>query len=124
MSKLTYHPDRGDVIHMDFSPSSGREMAGPHYALVLSTIAFSRATGMCVVLPCTTKFHPDQRLHETHLMMELPPIQGLKERGWVYVHQLRTIDYRTRGASLAGKVGSEFLLDVLDRTLAIIDPPV
>ena len=124
MRKLTYHPDRGDVIHMNFSPSSGREMAGPHYALVLSTIAFSRKTGLCVVLPRTSKFHPDQRLHETPLMMELPPISGLNERGWVYVHQLRTIDYRQRGASFIAKVEQVFLLEVLDRTLAIIDPPV
>lgn len=123
MSKLTYHPDRRDVIHMNFSPSSGREMAGPHYALVLSTIAFSRKTGLCIVLPATTKYHADQRLHDTQLMVQMPPLPDLSERGWVYVHQIKTIDYRERGASFVGKVPEDFLLDVLDRTLAIIDPP-
>lgn len=123
MSKLTYHPDRRDVVHMNFSPSSGREMAGPHYALVLSTIAFSKKTGLCVVLPATTRYHADQRLHGTQLMLEMPLIPGLSERGWVYIHQIRTIDYRLRGASLVGQIPEQFLLDVLDRTLAIIDPP-
>jgi mRNA interferase ChpB len=123
LSKLTYHPGRGDVIHMNFSPSSGREMAGPHYALVLSSAAFSRKTGLCVVLPATTKYHADQRLHDTHLMVEMPPLKHLPQRGWVYVHQIKTIDYRERGTEFVEKVPEDFLLDVLDRTLAIIDPP-
>ena len=66
MSKRTYHPQRGDIIHINFSPSSGREFTGPHYGLVISTVAFSRSTGLCIVLPTTTNYHSEQRLHETN----------------------------------------------------------
>ena len=122
MSKRTYHPQRGDIIHINFSPSSGREFTGPHYGLVISTVAFSRSTGLCIVLPTTTKYHSEQRLHETNLMVELPEIAELKARGWVYTHQIKTVDYRERGATFVARVDDEFLLDAMDRCRAFIDP--
>lgn len=122
MSKRTYHPARGDIAHLNFAPSSGREFTGPHYALVISTVAFSRATGLCIVLPATTKHHADLRLHETPLMMQLPELPELKQTGWVYTNQIRTIDFRERGASFVAKVDDAFLLEAMDRARAFIDP--
>ncbi|WP_386687050.1 type II toxin-antitoxin system PemK/MazF family toxin [Lonepinella sp. MS14437] len=29
-------PKRGDIIHLQFDPATGREMQGKHYALVIS----------------------------------------------------------------------------------------
>ena len=122
MSKRTYHPGRGDVLHVNFAPSAGREFTGPHYGLVISSVAFARATGLCIVLPATTKYHHDQRLYETNLMARMPEVPGLREPGWVYTHQVKTIDYRERGASFVAKVDDDFLIDVMDRVRAFIDP--
>jgi mRNA-degrading endonuclease toxin of MazEF toxin-antitoxin module len=125
LSKQAYHPARGDIIHCNFSPASGREFALRHYAVVISTLAFSKATGMCIVLPLTTKYHHDKRLFETQLMVEMPPVKGLTERGWVYTHQIKTIDYREREASLQARLEDEhldFLIDVMERARALIDP--
>ena len=33
---MAYLPNRGDIVHLDFDPSSGREMKGPYFGLVLS----------------------------------------------------------------------------------------
>jgi len=33
---LSYTPDRGDLVHVNLSPSAGRGLTGPHYALILS----------------------------------------------------------------------------------------
>jgi mRNA interferase ChpB len=122
LSKRTYHPDRGDIIHLNFSPSSGREFTGPHYGVVISTVTFSRSTGLCICLPATTKYHADQRLLETQLMVQLPQIPQLKQTGWVYSHQIKTIDYRERGATFVAKVDDDFLIDVMERARAFIDP--
>ncbi len=110
---------------MNFAPSSGREFTGPHYALVLSSLAFSKSTGLCIALPLTTKFHPEQKLLNTNLMVQVPPVAGLPQQGWVYTHQIKTIDYRERGASLAGRIGDadlDFLIDIMERVRAFIDP--
>jgi mRNA-degrading endonuclease toxin of MazEF toxin-antitoxin module len=125
VSKQTYHPGRGDVIHVNFSPSAGREFGLPHYGLVISSSAFSRQTGMCICLPMTTKHHAENRLHETPLMARMPVIKGLHEQGWVYIHQIKTIDFRERGAAYVGKIGEDdldFLIDVMERVRALIDP--
>jgi mRNA-degrading endonuclease toxin of MazEF toxin-antitoxin module len=125
VSKHAYHPERGDIIHVNFSPSGGHEFADPHYALVLSTQRFSKATGFCIVLPLTTKFHPDQKLRDSPLMVRMPKLAGLNEQGWVYLHQIRSIDYRYRGAAYHTRIDDEnldFLIDVMDKVRAFIDP--
>lgn len=125
MSKTAYHPARGDIIHINFSPSSGKEFGLPHFGLVISSLAFSKHTGLCIVLPMTTKFHIDQRLQNLPLMVKMPPIEGLKEEGWIHTHQIKTIDYRERGAALKTRLGDDhldFLIDVMDRVRAFIDP--
>lgn len=125
MSKTTYHSSRGDIIHLNFAPSADKEFTGPHYALVISSKAFSKATGLCICLPLTTKYHHEAKLHETQLMVQLPKITGLEKDGWVYIHQIKTIDYRERSATYTGKIADQdldFLIDVMDRVRALIDP--
>ena len=33
---MAYLPKRGDIIHLTFDPSSGKEMLGKHYGLVIN----------------------------------------------------------------------------------------
>ena len=125
VSKQTYHPARGDIMHVNFSPSSGHEFAGPHFALAISSLAFSKSTGLCMVLPLTTKYHPEQKIYGTPVMVKMPRVAGLDAEGWVYTHQIRTIDYRERGANLRSKIPDDqldFLIDVMERVRAFIDP--
>lgn len=122
MSKRTYHPERGDIVHLNFTPSAGREFTGPHFGIVISSLVFSKGTGLCIVLPATTKYHADERLLDTPLMVQLPQVPGLKQTGWVYTHQIRAIDYRERGATFIAKVDDDFLIDVMERARAFIDP--
>lgn len=123
MSKHAYHPDRGDIIHLNLSPSAGHELTGPHFALVISTMRFSRATGFSIVVPGTTKYHAEQRLVGQQLMVKLPPIFKLAQEGWLYPHQVKSLDYRDRGVSFVAKLeDDDFLIDIMDRVRALIDP--
>jgi mRNA-degrading endonuclease toxin of MazEF toxin-antitoxin module len=123
LSAHTYHPERGDIIHLNLSPSAGHELTGPHFALVLSTSRFSKATGFAIVVPGTTKFHADQRLAGQQLMVKLPPLAKLAQDGWLYPHQIKSLDYRDRGMSFVTKLNDDdFLIDVMDRVRAFIDP--
>ena len=122
MSKQTYHPERGDIIHLNFSPSAGQEMTGPHFPLVLSTSRFSKATGFSIVVPGTTKCHAEQRLAGQQLMVKLPPVFKLAKR-LAYPHQVKSLDYRDRGVSFVAKLDDDdFLIDIMERVRAFIDP--
>ena len=118
MSKRTYHPERGDIVHVNFAPSAGREFTGLHYGLVISPARFNRQTGLAICLPTTTKFH------DTSLQLELPAMPELKQRGWVWIHQIKTLDYRERSASFVCKLPSNFVVEVMERTRVLIDPTI
>lgn len=123
MSRQTYHPERGDIIHLNLAPSAGHELTGPHFAIVLSTMRFSKATGFTIVVPGTTKFHPEQKLAGQQLMVRLPTVDKLTREGWLYPHQVKSLDYRDRGVSFVAKLDNDdFLIDVMDRVRAFIDP--
>ena len=123
MSKQTYHPDRGDIIHLNLSPSAGHELTGPHFALVISTARFSKATGFAIVVPATTKYHAEQRLAGQQLMVKLPALASIDQDGWLYPHQVKSLDYRDRDVSLVARLeDDDFLIDVMERVRAFIDP--
>ena len=122
MSKQTYHPDRGHIVHLNFAPSAGRELTGPHFALVISSQKFSKATGFVIVVPGTSKFHGDQRHNNQQLMIPLPRLEGLTKEGWLYPHQVKSLDYRERSLTFVTRVEDDFLIDVMDRVRAFIDP--
>ncbi len=123
MSKQTYHPDRGDLVHLNLSPSAGHELTGPHFALVISTARFSRATGFSIMVPGTTKYHAEQRLSGQQLMLKLPVVLRLIQEGWLYPHQVKSLDYRDRGVSFVAKLDDDdFLIDIMERVRAFIDP--
>jgi mRNA-degrading endonuclease toxin of MazEF toxin-antitoxin module len=119
-----YHPERGDLIHMNFDPAAGHEVSGLHFAVVISTIRFSTATGLCIVVPGTRKYHPEQKIIGAQLMVALPNIPALpKQQGWVYTHQVKSVDYRDRNARFVAKIEDlDFLIEVMDRVRAFIDP--
>jgi mRNA-degrading endonuclease toxin of MazEF toxin-antitoxin module len=123
LSKQAYHPDRGDIIHLNLSPSAGHELTGPHFALVISTTRFSKATGFCIAVPGTTKYHADQRLAGQQLMVKLPNIPQLAREGWLYPHQVKSLDYRERDVVFVAALNDDdFLIDIMDRVRAFIDP--
>lgn len=125
MSKRTYVPERGDVVHVNLGGTGGtREMDGPHFALVMSRAEFNRKTGLCVLLPATSKDHPELG----SLAVELPPLRGLQREGWVHVHHVRSIDFRERSASQAASLDlqgnalhRQFMDDLVDRLFAVMD---
>ena len=51
---MTYIPDRGDVIWLDFDPTKGSEIQKTRPALVLSPKPFNTKIKLALVAPITT----------------------------------------------------------------------
>lgn len=51
---MSYTPDQGDVIWLDFDPSSGKEIMKRRPAFVISRKAFNEHTGIAIVAPITS----------------------------------------------------------------------
>ena len=58
MSVRTYHPQRGDLVEMNFYPAAGREIAKRRPAIVLSPLGYNRKTGLCIAVPTSTDLTP------------------------------------------------------------------
>jgi len=90
-----YTPKRGDLVHLNFSPQVGHELAGPHYGLVISAQAYSVATGLAMICPITSKTDK-----VSGFQVPLPP--GGRIRGVVLSSEVRTVDYLQRGVTFEG----------------------
>ena len=122
MARLTYTPERGDLVHVNLSPSAGRELTGPHYALVLSSKTYNRASGLVVCAAVTSRIRHgpfEVLLPKGHL----PAKAGAGEVDSVILSDaLRQLDYRERSMALVAKCPRDILDEVTVRSLALIDP--
>jgi mRNA interferase MazF len=122
MARLAYTPERGDLVHVNLSPSAGRELTGPHYALVLSSKSYNHATGLAVCAAITSRARGgpfEVNLPSGHL----PPKAGVGDVDSVILSDaLRQLDYRERSMTLIAKCPREILDEVTIRSLSLIDP--
>jgi mRNA interferase MazF len=94
MTAAVYAPDTGDLIWTDFDPTKGREQAGRRPALVVSSAAFTKNTGLAIVCPITSHVRP----FPTSVV--LPP--GLPITGEILISHIRSIDTTARAIRHAG----------------------
>jgi len=123
MAFKTYIPERGDLIHLNWYPSAGREMQDEHYGLVLSPREFNKQTELAMVCPTTSQV--SQRSWAFAVLLEmgtLPPKEGKMVDSVILVDQTKALDYRYRGAKKVAECPKEVLDEVTEIVLAIMDP--
>jgi len=86
-----YVPTSGDMVWLDFNPVSGHEQRGKRPALVMTPLAYNRASGLCFVLPITSK--------EKGYPFEVPLPEESETRGVILADQGRTVDWKARKAT-------------------------
>lgn len=109
---MPYVPERGDVAWLSFAPQAGHEQAGHRPALVLSPAAYNKKVGLAIFCPITTqvKGYP----------FEVPVPPGYKAEGVVLADQVRTMDWRARGARLCCRLPQATVSEVLEKLGTLI----
>ncbi|PKU21730.1 type II toxin-antitoxin system PemK/MazF family toxin [Telmatospirillum siberiense] len=111
---MSYDPEAGDVVWLDFTPHAGHETAGRHPAIILTPRAYQVATGLALVVPVTTKAKGGS--------FEVP-IRGAKRiKGVALANELRTIDYAARQAEKFDVCPAEALARIRDIGEALLRP--
>jgi mRNA interferase MazF len=110
-----YVPDRGDIVWLAFTPQSGREQAGRRPAVVLTPARYNEKVSLAVCCPITSqvKGYPFE--------VALP--EGLPVSGVVLADQVKSLDWRTRGAALACRVPPGVLEETLLKLGALLAIP-
>lgn len=111
-------PERGDILHLQFDPASGKEMKGDHYCLVLSPKAFNKRFRLAMVCPISSGVAPVAR--ESGFLVSLIGA-GLSLHGAVHAHQLKTIDWEARKAKLKEKAPAHIVQEVIDCIIPVLE---
>lgn len=97
-----YVPNAGDVVWLQFDPQAGHEQAGLRPALVLSPERYNAMRGMMICCPMTSRIKG--YVFEV-VVSQTPPSVVLAD-------QLKSLDWRARGAIHKGAVPPQVLADV------------
>lgn len=109
----SYIPLLGDVVHLNWSPTLGHEMAGPHYGLVVSADLFNQATGTAVVVPITSK---GGKLSGFELVIQAGRVNGV-----AVLSGLCALDYQTRDMQFEARAGAELVTEA-NRRIRMVFP--
>ncbi len=107
----TYVPERGDLIWVDFDPSTGTEQAGNRPAIVLSTKVFSRGTNLALVAPITSSV----RGHGMEVSVDGSSINGV-----ILCQQVKVIDFVERNVKKEESAPASVTNEALKKVRAIL----
>ena len=105
MVGVDYVPARGDIIWINFSPQAGHEQAGHRPALVVSPRDYNERSSVALVCPITST------IREYPFEVALP-LGGLVT-GVVLADQIRSQDWRARGARFVAQAPEPIVAEVL-----------
>ena len=111
-------PERGDILHLQLDPSSGKEMRGDHFCLVVSPKTFNKRFQLAMVCPISGGSATVAR--DTGFLISLMGF-GLKTDGNVHAYQLKTLDWTTRNAQRIEKAPDEIVQQILGCLIAVFE---
>jgi mRNA interferase MazF len=106
----SYVPNAGDIVWLSFDPQAGHEQAGHRPAVVLSPSAYNAKTSLMICCPMTSqiKNYP----FEVRIAGASPSA--------VLADQVKSLDWRKRGARRKGTISAAELAEVRAKIRALI----
>jgi mRNA interferase MazF len=106
----SYVPDAGDIVWLSFDPQTGREQAGHRPAVVLSPSAYNAKTSLMICCPMTSQIK--------NYPFEVGIAGGSPSS--VLADQVKSLDWRKRGARRKGMISAAELVEVRAKIRALI----
>ncbi len=110
---LTWVPERGDVIWLEFDPQAGREQAGRRPAVVLSPASYNAPTSRALCVPVSTK--------AKGYPFEVPLPEDFPVQGVAFADQVKCLDWRARHAHPVAALPPTVLTALLARTRTLLE---
>ncbi|WP_018086841.1 endoribonuclease MazF [Desulfurispora thermophila] len=107
-----YVPGRGDLVWLQFNPRAEHEQAGERPALVISPLSYNQRVGLALMCPVTSKVkgYPFEVLLPADL-----PVSGV-----VLADQIKSLDWRARGARFICRVPEKVMREVIEKLQLLI----
>ena len=111
-------PERGDILHLAFDPASGSEMKGRHFCLVLSPRTFNARFKLAMVCPISGGSAAAAR--SAGFLLPLTGL-GMRTDGQVHAHQIKSLDWSSRQASLVERAPDLLVQEVLNCVQSVLE---
>ncbi|TAN70700.1 MAG: MazF family transcriptional regulator [Methylobacter sp.] len=106
-----YIPDRRDVVWLDFDPQKGKEAGKYRPALILSSKAYAKQTGLVICCPISSSIR--STLSEV-------PVSGLDKPSVVASSIVQTLSWRERKVKFILTADGDCFSQVLERLLPLL----
>ena len=108
---MSYIPEVGDIIWLEFDPQAGHEQAGHRPAVVLTPKAYNQATGLLICCPLTTKI----KGYPFEVALDDARVTGV-----ALSDQIKSLDWESRNAEFKGKVSAQTLAQIKTKLKALL----
>ena len=113
---MSYIPNQGDIIIMDFDPQAGFEQKGRRPALAISNNKYNKHCKMAIVCPITNTDKADKK-HAFHIRLD----SNTQTTGVILCDQVRALDISARSAKYKESVPDEILDEAIDLICSFIE---
>jgi|SRR5580658_2009941 mRNA interferase MazF len=109
---MDYLPEAGGLDRINFDPQAGRQQPKNRPALVMTGSGFDAATGLVVACPANRTDRP---------LRTRVALTGTETSGFVVIEQVKSIDWRARGAAFIERVPKPLFDEVKSRIATMLD---
>jgi len=108
---VSYVPDAGHVVWLEFDPQAGREQSGRRPAVVLTPASYNKKTSLMLCCPLTTQI----KGYPFEVLVEIDGVQSA-----VLSDQLKSQDWKIRKAKYKNKVKPEVVAEVKAKAKSLL----
>ena len=105
VKEVSYVPDRGDIVWLDFDPQTGHEQKGNRPALALSPKAYNEKSGLCLFVPITSKI----KGYPFEIEIKTEKISGV-----ALSDQIKSLYYKSRNVKFCDKLDDKTYDEIVE----------
>jgi len=110
---MSFIPEQGDIITLEFDPQVGHEQKGRRPALVVSNNTFNNFTKIAMVCPITNT----NRGFPLHVTLD----ERTKTKGVIMCEQVKSLDVNARNVVYQEKVPADIMEEVVDILIGFLE---
>lgn len=110
---MSYIPEQGDIIFLEFDPQAGHEQKGRRPAFVVSNNIFNQFTRIAIVCPITNTDNG----FPLHVALD----ERTKTIGFIMCEQVKSLDILARNASFLEKAPKDIIEEVSDILVSFVE---
>ncbi|MFM2029033.1 MAG: hypothetical protein RL517_224 [Pseudomonadota bacterium] len=108
---VSYVPDAGHIVWLEFDPQVGRGQAGRRPAVVLTPASYNKKTSLMICCPLTSQI----KGYPFEVLVEIDGIQSV-----VLSDQVKSLDWKIRKAKFKDKVSLDVLVEVRAKAKSLL----